>query len=512
MSEENPGGRIFFSSAGRSMVEENEITLTSVGVDIGSATSHLAFSRLTLEQRHARYVVRSREMLHESDILLTPYADGAPDAGGETIDADALGAFIAAQYAAAGLKRDEIDTGALILTGVAVRRANARAIGELFAVEAGRFVAVSAGDSLETVMAAFGSGAVARSAETGQCVVNIDIGGGTSKIAICKDGKVTSLTAIDIGARLVVVDDDHRVVRIEEAGSRFAAEAGVALAMGAPLDEADLRAMAARMADRLMDCLTPGPLAAETDALLRLPPLTGQAGIEAISFSGGVSEFIYGYAGTDAHFGDLGPYLAAEIRARIEAAGLTLEPPAQSIRATVIGASQYTIQVSGSTIFVSPAETLPLRNVPVIAPAFDFTGEALDADEIAAATSAALARMELAGGDRPVALCYAFQGSATFARVDAFLTGALRAMAPVIDSGHPLVLVSDGDIGGVVGIHCREEMGLDLAVISIDGIALNEFDYIDIGALIPASGAVPVVIKSLVFPTTTALGRAGAAG
>src|SRR5580698_2893881 len=146
------GGRIFFSNTGRTFGEEDELCVLSVGVDIGSSTSHLVFSRIMLERLDSRYVVTQRESFYQSDILLTPYA------AQEEIDAEALGAFIAQQYKDAKIDPDEIDTGALILTGVAVRRRNARRIGELFAAQAGKMVAVSAGDSLETVMAAYGSG------------------------------------------------------------------------------------------------------------------------------------------------------------------------------------------------------------------------------------------------------------------------------------------------------------------------------------------------------------------
>src|SRR5205823_3717628 len=218
MNDEQVGGRIFFSSTGRSLVEEDEIVVLSVGVDIGSSTSHLVFSRIVLERLDSRYVVTERETFYQSDILLTPYASA------DEIDADALGEFIAKQYENAMVGPDEIDAGALILTGVAVRRSNARRIGELFAAQAGKLVAVSAGDSLETVMAAYGSGAVARSIRDEAAVMNVDVGGGTAKIAVCAKGEVIAITAADIGARLICMDEAGRIVRVEEAGRRFGAE------------------------------------------------------------------------------------------------------------------------------------------------------------------------------------------------------------------------------------------------------------------------------------------------
>ena len=234
-AEAEAGGRVFFSQAGRSLIEEDQLELTSVGVDIGSSTSHLLISTLLLDRMDTRYVVVDRQVRFESEILLTPYA------GTDEIDAGALGAFIAAQYQAAGLDPDEIDTGALIMTGVAARRSNARAIADLFAAQAGRFVAVSAGDGLETLMAAHGSGAVSLSGQGGP-VVNIDIGGGTTKIALCEGGAVAARTALDVGARLLAFDADGRIVRLEPYGARHLAEAGLTAGLGDRLDEAQRRA------------------------------------------------------------------------------------------------------------------------------------------------------------------------------------------------------------------------------------------------------------------------------
>ncbi|HEX3486343.1 MAG TPA: ethanolamine ammonia-lyase reactivating factor EutA, partial [Micropepsaceae bacterium] len=207
-------------------------------------------------------------------------------------------------------------------------------------------------------------------------------------------------------------------------------------------------------------------------------------------------------------FGDLGPLLAEALRRRIAAWGPVIEPSAEGIRATVIGASQYTTQVSGSTIYVWPLEILPLRNVAVIAPDMHLDAEEIDSKQVAAAISGVLKRLDLADGEKPVALFAPWRGSATFARLDAFCQGVVDGLQTVLAHGHPIVLVGDGDVGGLVGIHFREEMKHHYPIVSIDGLELKEFDYIDIGAILDSSGAVPVVIKSLIFPSTAALGKA----
>ena len=491
-TDEAEGGRIFFSSTGRTLEGDDEVCLLSVGVDIGSSTSHLVFSRIVLERLDSRYVVTEREAFYASDILLTPYAAEG------TIDADALGAFIAKEYADANVDPDEIDTGALILTGVAVQRTNARAIGELFAKQAGKLVAVSAGDSLETVMAAYGSGAVARSIRDECTVMNVDVGGGTSKIAVCADGKVVDLAALDVGARLICLEGDGRIVRVEDAGRRYGAELGLDLKPGGMLTLEQGRAIAGRMADKLFEAMRGGTPTAQGVSLLRTDPLAHRTPIEQIQFSGGVSEFIYG--NETQKFGDLGPLLAAEIRARVEAFCPRLEPSIEGIRATVVGASQYTIQLSGSTIYVAPLDAVPLRNVPVIAPELPLAGETIDPAAVARATETMLKRLDLACGEQPVAVFVPWRGSATFQRLDAFCRGVVEGMASVLENGHPLVLAGDGDVGGLLGVHLHEEMKIKNAVVSIDGLELKEFDYIDIGAMLESSGAVPVVIKSLIFP------------
>ncbi len=503
MSDDAAGGRVFFSSIGRSLEVEDEIRLVSVGIDIGSSTSHLVFSQLLLERLDNRYVVSERKVVHESEVLLTPYVENAAD--GLTIDAAALGEFIDRQYALAQIDPGSIDTGALILTGVAVRRSNARAIGELFAAQTGKFVSVSAGDGLEATLAAFGSGAAARSIRESARVMNVDIGGGTSKIAVCEAGEPIEITAVDVGARIVCFDAQGRLQRVEEAGRRFADEVGLVLEIGKKPDASGLNRMVACMADRLFEAMSRPQLSAGTAALLRLDALRNARKPDAITFSGGVSEYIY--ARQPQAFGDLGPLLAGAVLERAQAWGPRIERPDEGIRATVVGASQYTIQVSGGTIFVAPQSVLPLRNVPVITPDLPLDDEVLDVERIAAAVRSALRRLDLHEGEQAVALCYRWSGSATFARLEAFCRGIAAGLSKILDRRLPLILVGDSDIGGLIGIHCHEETRLPNPIVSIDGIVLKEFDFIDIGALLEISGAVPVVIKSLVFPASAALGR-----
>ena len=263
-------------------------------------------------------------------------------------------------------------------------------------------------------------------------------------------------------------------------------------------------AIADVMVDRLMEIARLDDVSEEARTLMRLPPLEYRGKVDSVIFSGGVSEFVYGHEKRS--FGDLGPVLAKKVRARIGEIGALLMVPETGIRATVIGASQYTVQVSGSTIFIRPDDAVPVRNIPVVAPEFDLTPDDLDTAVLIQAVQAGLRRLDLVDADSPIAVGFHWGGSATFWRLDAFCKALAGAMKPTLDKGYPLVLVSDGDVGGLIGMHLLEEVGLTSPVISIDGIDLREFDYIDIGDILPSSGSVPVVIKSLIFPTSAQTG------
>ena len=197
--------------------------LTSVGIDIGSSTSHLMFSQLligypSLHQR--RPMVLERRVIARSPILLTPFT------GDWNIEAGPLKNLVDATFREAGLAREDIDTGAVIITGEAARRDNAQKIAELFSDETGRFVCATAGPALETIMAAHGSGAVLKSREEGLTILNIDVGGGTTKVSMIDDGRIRATAALNIGARLVAYDDREILTRLEKAGPPFPGRLG----------------------------------------------------------------------------------------------------------------------------------------------------------------------------------------------------------------------------------------------------------------------------------------------
>lgn len=478
---------------GLSFIDGQEVfQLTSVGIDIGSSTSHLMFSRLVLMRSggplSSRFEVVERTVTYASPILLTPYVDGS------TIDVEALGRFIHESYEAAGVERDAVDAGAVIATGEAAKKQNAEAIVALFAEQAGKFVCATAGPNLEALMAAYGSGAVDLSASTGKTVLNVDAGGGTTKLSIIHEGRILETFAMNVGARLIAFDDADRVTRIEDPIRIVAQGCGVRFAMGQRLGAESKGILAERLADCLLDVVERKPLSLLAEDLLVTEPLRYRGAIDLITCSGGVGEYIMG--SETRSFGDLGPQLGAAIRRRLDSLGIEIAPSAARIRATAIGAAQYTLQVSGSTIYITRGDLLPLHNLQVIAPHLP---EELRADAVADAVRAALRRGDVTDGDRPIALAIRWDPEPAYPRLRALADGIVAGLGGYLGDGRPIILAFDGDVGGMVGSILAHEVRPEGDVVSVDELSLSDFDYIDIGAELKHVQAVPVIIKSLVF-------------
>ncbi len=230
-------------------------------------------------------IVLERNVIARSPILLTPFS------GDWNIEAGPLRELVDATFREAGLSREDIDTGAVIITGEAARRDNAQKIAELFSDETGRFVCATAGPTLETIMAAHGSGAVMQSREQGLILLNIDVGGGTTKVSLIDNGKIRATGALNVGARLVAYDKTESIVRLEKGGRRFLHDLGHNLDLGDKVSDDLRRQLGTRMAQALFDAVMTS--AQPWDDFHVTPPLGALPAIDGILFSGGVSEYIY---------------------------------------------------------------------------------------------------------------------------------------------------------------------------------------------------------------------------
>jgi len=475
---------------------QDHVTLRSVGIDIGSSGTQVIFSRIGLrrmgEELSSRYFVVSRETLFQSPVALTPYKSE------ELIDEAALAAIVDSAFAGAGLHPDDIDAGVVILTGEALRRENAEAIAGLLAEQRGEFVCASAGHHMEAMLAAYGSGAARVSSDSGKLVLNVDIGGGTTKLALVERGKVIATAALHVGGRLLVVDGAGRIARLDPAGKRLAELAGFRWSRGDAVDRAAMERVAGRMAEFILASVA-GPKSDDVRALFLTELLPDLSRVDGVMFSGGVAEYVYGREARD--FGDLGLLLGTALRAKLDSGALPwpLLPPGECIRATALGASEYSVQLSGNTVYISdPGTLLPKRNLQVLQPAYS-CGERIDPDALAQAIRSHFKAFDLVEGEGEAALALRWEGAPSYERIAALARGIRRGLGATIAGRKPVYIMLDGDIAQTLGAILRDEMGVESEILVIDGVVLWDFDYIDLGRIRMPSQTVPVTVKSLVF-------------
>jgi ethanolamine utilization protein EutA len=473
------------------------VTLTSVGIDVGTATSQIIFSALVLRrlsrELSSRFVVTERKILYLSPVHFTPYA-----AGRERIDDQALGQLVDSAYQEAGITAEQVDAGAIILTGEAIRRDNARAIADLFAAQRGNFVCASAGHNFEALLSAHGSGAVALSAERQCRVLNIDIGGGTTKLAAAERGKVLSTAAFHIGGRLLATDDAGVISVLEPGGESLARHVGFQWELGDRVTTEQIECLARYMAEAVLALAQEEKPPSGLERLWLTPALSGAKSYDAVVFSGGVGEYIYGKETNS--FGDLGAPLGKALQ-RLISSGVfawPLAPARECIRATVMGAAQHTIQVSGNTIYRSNDELLPRKNLQVLRPRVDLSGN-IDSSRLADAIISHFQVFDLKEGEAEVALVFRWDGAPAASRIAAFCRGLMEGLPATVTNRRPIYLVFDRDLAGLVGTILKNDFELQNDMLAIDGVTLHDFDFIDLGKALEPSGTVPVTIKSLVF-------------
>ena len=473
-------------------MEINEIEILSVGVDVGSSTSHLVFSRLLLKRdEHSvsrRFNIEQRNVLHEGRIVNTPLLDD------DTLDIEKLAGFFKEEYKRAGIDPADIQTGAVILTGESAKKQNAKHIAESLSNDVGKFVAATAGPNFESLIAAMGSGATARSKLCGNTILSCDIGGGTSNMAISRNGETISTSCISVGGRLLGVNAEGKIWRIDQPAMKLMQHLGLNHKIGDRISKADLEKIAGAFAEILFEVITGPAKSSLARQLMLTDDLNFPPQIDEYSFSGGVAELMYGQTG---NFNDIGQILAAKINALIPALTSPVIEPKNKIRATVIGAGAYSLSISGSSGFMDQKVSFPIRNVPVIR--VDIDNAKLSLGHIISQINTSFQRFDLDEGDDIVALYFKDPVRTSYPQLELFAKSIEAALPRTIHKKLPIILIFETDIACSVGSVMRRETDLKTNLLSLDELTLKEGDWIDIGEPLIAGQVFPVTVKSLVF-------------
>ncbi len=473
-------------------MEINELKILSVGVDVGSSTSHLVFSKLLLKRDEQsetrRFNIEDRKIVYEGRIIHTPLLDD------RTIDIGRLSDFLMAEYKSAGIDPADIQTGAVIVTGESARKENAQQIVRALSDDAGRFVAATAGPNFESRLAALGSGAALRSRECGRTILSCDIGGGTSNIAVCCNGEILSTSCISVGGRLLGVDSKNKIWRIDPPAAEVFDNLGMTYNIGDTISPEDLEKFAATLADILYEVITGSANSTLARKLILSDDLEFPDQIDEITFSGGVAELIYGGLN---NFDDIGQILANKIRRLSSRLPSPVVELPNKIRATVIGAGAYSLSISGCSGFMDSRISFPLRNIPVVR--VDVDQSRLSIEHVASEINAAYQRFDLTQGEEVVALYFTDPVRVTYPQLELFAKSIEASLINTIRKKLPVILIFETDIACSVGNVIRRETDLKTNLLSLDELRLREGDWIDIGEPLVNGQVFPVTVKSLVF-------------
>ena len=437
-------------------------TLRSLGLDVGTTTTQLIISRLKIQNQASGFsvpqlAITEREILYRSPVYFTPLV------GQNLVDGAAIRKIVEREYEAAGIRREDLDTGAVIITGETSRKENARAVLENLSEFAGNFVMATAGPDLESVLAAKGAGAVEFSARTGKTVLHMDIGGGTSNLALIENGKITATGCLNVGGRLLKFDENGNVIYTSPVLEGF--PQGVEEAVEILVQVLEMAACLREETALFHHFWTKEcPVG---DWLQRVPKED-----LVISFSGGVADCIE-KSHDDFAFGDIGVSLGRAIRKSKLCQG-QYRLGDQTIRATVIGAGCHSAQLSGSTVYYQNVE-FPLKNLPVVR-----------------ISQPSQLQQRLATQDTTPVI--AMEGAAS-PNYSAVVQLAEEILAAVGDA--PVYVALEQDMAKALGQAMALRLPKGRPCLCIDNVHLEDGSFLDVAA--PVGPALPVVIKTLIL-------------
>lgn len=471
--------------------------ILSVGIDIGTSTTQVIFSRIIMENMAGYFSVPhisivDKQVVYKSDIYTTPLVNSY------LIDGDKVRDIVADEFEKAGFTPADTQTGAVIITGESARKENSALVLDKLSDFAGEFVVSTAGPDLESVIAGKGSGAQSYSEENACVAVNLDIGGGTTNVVVFDCGKVVAKGCVDIGGRQIKLRADYTVEYISPSAALICDKLGIDLKTGDKTDKSTVFNICCEMAHLLEQMLG----IYEQSELLSQITTRGSSDfnlskpIRAICFSGGVADCIYNTHNEDLKYGDIGVLLGSAIRQGRLLSDFKLIKAKETIRATVVGAGTYTTSISGSTISYSE-KVLPLKNIPVLKLNNDEQRKAFQGDVkfIKDKISWFLNQSD----SESLILALSGYRNPTYSEIGVLAKCLGEAMDSLLDSDEPMLIVTECDIAKALGQAINRLYSAKRDIISIDSISVDDGDFVDLGKPLMDGLVIPVVVKTLIF-------------
>lgn len=477
----------------------DKTAILSVGIDVGTSTTQVVFSKLQMDNAGGyfsvpRVAIVDKEVVYKSEVYMTPLKTDV------LIDTEALRDIVAAEFRKAGYRPEDTDSGAVIITGESARKENSDAVLKSLSDFAGDFVVSAAGPDMESLIAGKGSGAWQYSMDHHCRVANLDIGGGTTNVVLFEDGENLARGCLDIGGRLICMNPQGIITKVSPAAAVMAQAAGVSVSVGDRCDELKLTAVTRQMAAALNAYLGVGTK--DIDAILRQIKTPGSSDfpvpekVQAVFFSGGVADLIYHESADTWAYGDIGVLLGRAIRESRLFTDFQKMEPGETIRATVVGAGTYTTTISGSTITYSD-DIFPLKNIPVIK-----LDEELQEACFAGETEPVIRRIQWALGQNDAEhfiLAMPGKRDPGYTEMKRAAASIRQIMDRVQPPGEPILLVIESDIAKAMGQMIRQQPDLKRQVVAIDSIHVEDGEYVDMGKPMMNGMVIPVVVKTLIF-------------
>ena len=469
-------------------------TLLTVGIDLGTSTTQLVLSELTVENFASAFTVprisiSDKKVIYRSDIIFTPLLNQSE------IDAEPIKAFVAEQYRQAGIHKQDIQMGAVIITGETARKSNANNVLRALSGYAGDFVVATAGPDLESIIAGKGAGAQTYSKTKRKPVVNLDIGGGTTNLAVFKDGEVIDTACFDIGGRLIKLDQQQKITYIAPKIQEIINKKGLTLHLGDQATEQNLLPIISELVAVLENSIGLGTQSPFYQLLVTNHPLRKGEELPIVTFSGGVADCLNTTSTNLFKYGDIGLLLGKYLRKSLIFSEKEVLESAETIRATVVGAGSHTAEISGSTIAYRE-QILPVKNIPILKLAQE--DETLTVTELGQRIQEKLNWHRIEETPQ-IALAIRGMNNPTFADIQRYGQGIVEGLANLVAEQIPIIVMVDEDMAKALGHALSAHLPKDYPFICLDSVKVENGDYVDIGLPVAEGAVLPVIVKTLVF-------------